>query len=163
MQPAPLLGRVVSAPVHTYVTRVIRVQAGSDRRGQAVSTCLWRDAFRQLRASAPHPRGWSGAAHNPHTQKKSPLWLSCVTCAAWCACSTPSVNRPHLKVNVTVWPTRWWKETKPRIYRSPRWCTHLQVTAACQAWIQHQKACRGSGSAHGWCSAVDISPCRERG
>lgn len=32
----------------------------------------------------------------------------------------------------------------------------------CPAWTQHQKACRDSGCARGWCSAVDVSPCTKK-
>lgn len=107
-----------SAPVHTYVTRVIWVQAGWDGRGQAGSTCLWRDTFRQLRASAHHPRGWSGLVlPTTHTKKNwgwqklpaqsSPLWLSCVMLGwvlPYVHAARPQDSRACVtEVNMTVW------------------------------------------------------------
>ncbi len=74
-----------STPVHTYVTRVIWVQAGWDGRGQALSTCLWRYAFRQLRASAHHPRGWWGPALPTTRTKKDWSQQSCQLSRAFLA------------------------------------------------------------------------------
>lgn len=107
-------------PVHSYVTWVIWVQAGWDRRGQALSTCLWRYTFRQLRARAHHPCGWPGWCCLQPTQKKevrklelsaqwSCFWPSRVMLARWgLMCIQHSLGQ-HQTFSRLIWLFGWYE------------------------------------------------------
>lgn len=79
-------------------------------------------------------------------------------------CSS-NIHHLHHKIwlltlpNYRYWSDSTWGEESYSFpsYHSQKWCRHWPVTATCPAWKQHQRVCKGSGCAHGWCWAVDIS------
>lgn len=142
-QQAPLEGRfVLLNTVHAYITLVIWAQAGWGRRG-AGSQHVYKERHLE---TAEGPGGttpaWLYAVRDEHQKNwgvSCDGWLS-----SWCRLYAAHSLRQQVRLP-GVWRDSCWT------YHSLRWCKHWRGTAACPAWRQHRRVCRGSGCVHEQC------------
>lgn len=124
--------------VHTYVTRA--VGAGRSRSAPDLA-CVAHNP------PPPQKKREEKRTEASRTAGSEEQFLVDMCNVAWCACSTPSDNiSASLKVALTLCTS-----TVSHTHRSLRRCTRWPETAACPAWTRHQRACKGSGCARGWC------------